>query len=95
MHCLKLLYSDRVSSQRNMKRFVGEREATLEQAVTVAPTKNPSKVEGVKVIFGNGMVIRQRQQLVLSGDTFSCQSNEMIVQHFINLSRTSATLYLV
>jgi len=67
----------------------------LEQAASVASTKNPSKVEGVKVIFGNGMMIRGRQQLFLLCEAFSHQSNEMIVQHFINLLRTSATLYLV
>ncbi|MHC5932683.1 hypothetical protein [Nostoc sp.] len=42
-----------LSPKRNVKRCVGERKATLEQAATVAPTINPSKVEGVKVIFGN------------------------------------------
>lgn len=32
---------------------------------SVAPTKNPSKIEGVKVNFGNKMLIRGRQQVFL------------------------------
>jgi hypothetical protein len=48
------------------------KRAMVKQTVTVASTKNPFKVEGVKVIFGNGIEIRGRKQLFLLYETFSC-----------------------